>query len=82
MSIFVVCGLIVGHLLGGPEPDDRTVLAIATASRHPGIALAIAHINYPEEKQLAAAVLIFLLTNAALTAPYVFWRRRVRRAPE
>ena len=81
MSIFVVCGLIVGHLLGGPEPDDRTVLAIATASRHPGIALAIAHINYPEEKQLAAAVLIFLLTNAALTAPYVFWRRRVRRAP-
>ncbi len=76
MAIFVVSGLIVGHLLGGPDADDRTVLAIATASRHPGIALAIAHINYPQETDLAAAVLIFLLTNAALTAPYVFWRKR------
>lgn len=77
MAIFIVSGLIVGHLLGGPEADDRTVLAIATASRHPGIALAIAQINYPEEKYLAAAALIFLLTNAVLTAPYVFWRKRV-----
>jgi len=76
MAIFVICGLIVGHLLGGPDADDRTVLAIATASRHPGIALAIAHINYPQETDLAAAVLIFLLTNAALTAPYIIWRRR------
>src|SRR5690606_28962527 len=59
MAIFVVSGLIVGHLLGGPDADDRTVLAIATASRHPGIALAIAHINYPQETDLAAAVLIF-----------------------
>lgn len=76
MAIFVICGLIVGHLLGGPDADDRTVLAIATASRHPGIALAIAHINYPQEEYLAAAALLFLLTNAALTAPYVFWRKR------
>ena len=77
MTIFVVAGLVVGHLLGGPDPDDRTVLALATASRHPGIALLIAQINYPQETALAAAVLIFLVTNAVLTAPYVFWRKRI-----
>lgn len=34
------------------------------------------HINYSRETDLSAAVLIFLLTNAALTAPYVFWPKR------
>ena len=77
MTTFVVVGLAVGHLLGGPDPNDRTVLALATASRHPGIALLIAQINYPQETALAAAVLIFLVTNAVLTAPYVFWRKRI-----
>jgi BASS family bile acid:Na+ symporter len=32
-------GLLVGHLLGGPDPENRTVLALATVSRHPGVAL-------------------------------------------
>src|SRR5262245_57789815 len=36
---FTLMGLAIGHLLGGPEPEDRPVLALATASRHPAIAL-------------------------------------------
>jgi predicted Na+-dependent transporter len=40
--IISMCGLAVGHLLGGPDEDDRTVLAFATVSRHPGVAIAIA----------------------------------------
>ena len=38
----VVVGLIVGHVLGGPNEGDRTALAMATASRHPAVALAVA----------------------------------------
>jgi BASS family bile acid:Na+ symporter len=76
MAVFVVVGLLAGHLLGGPEPEHRTVLAMATASRHPGVALAIANINFPNENALAAAVLLFLVTNAVLSIPYVRWRRR------
>jgi BASS family bile acid:Na+ symporter len=34
--------LVAGHVLGGPAPEDRTVLALATANRHPGVALAVA----------------------------------------
>lgn len=76
IAIFILVGLAVGHLLGGPDPDDRTVLALATSSRHPGIALAIAHINFPNQKALIAAVLLFLVVNALLSIPYVTWRKR------
>lgn len=37
------------HWLGRPDPDDRTALAIASSMRHPGVALAIARLNFPEE---------------------------------
>ena len=48
-AAFVLIGLAVGHLLGGPDPEDRTVLALSTASRHPGVALAIAHATFPDQ---------------------------------
>ena len=35
LAAFVLVGLAVGHVLGGPVPQNRTALAIATASRHP-----------------------------------------------
>jgi BASS family bile acid:Na+ symporter len=75
-AIFVAVGLIAGHLLGGPDPSDRTVLAIATSSRHPGMALAIAHANFPHAQALVAAVLLFLVVNAVVSIPYVAWRKR------
>jgi hypothetical protein len=34
---FVLVGLVIGHLLGGPTPENRTALAFSTASRHPGL---------------------------------------------
>ncbi|WP_293405116.1 hypothetical protein [Phenylobacterium sp.] len=77
MALFVVIGMAAGHLIGGPDPSDRTVLATAACSRHPGVALAISHLNFPDEHLIAAAVLLFLLVNMVLTIPYVFWRKRV-----
>jgi bile acid:Na+ symporter, BASS family len=75
-SVFVVAGLIVGHLLGGPDPDNRTVLALATAARNPAIALAIARLNFPDEKAVIPALLLYLLTMLFVSFPYVTWRRR------
>lgn len=72
---FIAVGLAAGFLLGGPDPDDRDVLALATASRHPGIALAIAGGNFPDQTLAMPAVLTYLLLCAALTAPYLRWRR-------
>lgn len=76
LAVFVLVGLAVGHLLGGPDPGDRTVLALSTASRHPGIALAIAAAAFPGEKLALPAVLVYLIVSAIVSIPYVMWRRR------
>jgi bile acid:Na+ symporter, BASS family len=73
---FSLAGLAAGHLLGGPDPDDRVVLALATASRHPGVALAIASANFPGQKLVPAAVLLYLIVSAIVSIPYLTWRRR------
>jgi BASS family bile acid:Na+ symporter len=76
IAAFVLVGLAAGHLLGGPDPEDRTVQALSTASRHPGIALAIASANFPEQKLTPAAILLYLIVSAIVTIPYVAWRKR------
>lgn len=73
---FVVLGLAAGHLIGGPTPGDRSVLALATASRHPGVALAIAGLAAPQEKAVTAAVLLYLIVSIVVTLPYVSWRKK------
>jgi BASS family bile acid:Na+ symporter len=73
---FIVVGLAVGHWLGGPNPHTRTVLALATATRHPGVALIIANANFPDQKLVAPAVLLYLLVSVIASAPYVMWRKR------
>jgi len=75
IAVFVLVGLAAGHLLGGPNPQDRTVLALSTASRHPGVALAIAGANFPEQKLVLAAVLLYLIVNAIVALPYLAWLR-------
>jgi len=73
---FIVVGLAVGHWLGGPDARDRVVLALSTASRHPGIALALATFNFPHEPGVTAAILLYLLVNLLVSMVYVIWQRR------
>lgn len=76
MVVFVLIGLTVGHFLGGPDPEDRTVLVISTAMRHPAIAIAIAHANFPDQKLAPAAILLYLLVSVIAMAPYLRWAKR------
>ena len=75
-AVFAGIGLFVGHVLGGPNGDDRTVLALATATRHPGVAFAIGAAAFPDQKLEAAAVVLYLLTSLVVCLPYVAWRKR------
>jgi len=52
------------------------VLALCTASRHPGIAIAIAAANFPDQKRVPAAVLLYLIVNGILSGPYLKWTRQ------
>jgi bile acid:Na+ symporter, BASS family len=72
---FVVAGLAIGHLLGGPNPHHAGVLGLATASRHPAIALAIAARNFPDE-HFGATILLYLIVNALVGVPYLIWQRQ------
>jgi BASS family bile acid:Na+ symporter len=71
---FALVGLCVGHFLGGPDSDNRTVLAIATAARHPGMAIAIASLTFPDEKAVMAVVLYHVILGGIVAVPYVKWR--------
>ena len=73
--VFVALGLLVGQLLGGPEPGNRKVLALATGSRHPGIAVALAHAAFPTETLVAPAVLAYLLVGALVGTAYLSWSK-------
>lgn len=78
---FVGAGIASGELLGGPGARDGAALALSTASRHPGIALAITRANFPAVNQVSAAILIYLIVTAVAMIPYIVWsRRRVREA--
>jgi predicted Na+-dependent transporter len=79
IAAVVVAAVAAGHWLGGPEARDRTALAIASALRHPGIALAIAHINFPDDKLVPAAILLFLFVAAIVTTLYGKLRERGHR---
>lgn len=75
-AVFVIVGLAVGHFLGGPNSADRPVLALATASRHPAIAATIAIANFPQQKLVFPAILLYLLVNIILCLPYMVWLKR------
>jgi bile acid:Na+ symporter, BASS family len=76
IAAFVLAGLLIGHFVGGPKPENRTGLALATASRHPGIAIALAVANFPEEKLAISAVLLYLLVNILVSIPYHILTKR------
>jgi bile acid:Na+ symporter, BASS family len=80
MVVFVFVGLAVGHLLGGPDPEDRTALALSTAMRHPAIAIAVAQANFPDQKLAPAAILLYLLVSVVAAAPYLRWTKRHQEA--
>jgi BASS family bile acid:Na+ symporter len=77
LALFTLAGMAIGHFLGGPNPDDRTVLALATGIRHPGLAMAIASVNFPDQKAAVLAVVVcHVLVGLILSIPYLIWRRR------
>jgi len=76
MVLIAAGGLLLGHALGGPHPEDRIVLALSTASRHPAVALAIATSGVMKTKSELAAILLYVVVSILVSLPYVMWRRR------
>jgi len=73
---FVVIGLPVGHVIGGPEPNNRLTLALFTAARNPGIAVTKATTNFPLKKLVLLTALLYLLVNALISSAYLSYQRK------
>lgn len=80
MVVFVLAGLAVGHLLGGPDPEHSVVLALSSACRHPAIALLLASAKFPSE-QLVGTILLYVILNTILGMPYLAWVRKQYAVP-
>jgi BASS family bile acid:Na+ symporter len=73
LTIFAIVGVTVGHFLGGPIPENRVVLALATASRHPGVALIVAGSYLPHIGPALSVVLWHLIVGAVISGAYSRW---------
>jgi BASS family bile acid:Na+ symporter len=79
IALLGFCGLslLIGHELGGSERDERLVLALSSATRHPAIALSLASTAAPRVSQAGAAVLLYVVLSAL--AGHLYLRATKRR---
>ncbi len=77
--VMTFAALAIGHALGGPDPNDRTALAIACASRFPALVMLIASLNFPNAKPLPVVAAYLVFSNLA-AIPYMRWRAAERKA--
>jgi BASS family bile acid:Na+ symporter len=75
LVLFTLAGLVIGHVLGGPQPEQSVVLALSTACRHPALALTIASTNFPDQ-QFGPIILLYLIVNVLMGIPYIKWQQR------
>ena len=80
IAAVVVAAVGAGQWIGGPQESDRTALGITSAMRHPGIALAIATSNFPDNHLMPAAILLYVLVAAIVTT--IYGKIRSLNAPE
>ena len=72
LAALALVATAIGHLVGGPDPGERTALGVACASRHVGIAMLAA--SATPGKATIALVLAYLVMAALVTIPYLKWR--------
>lgn len=75
LSALTLISLIIGHLMGGEEPGERTALAVACATRHLGLAILVAA-AVPGPKT-AVFIAAYLVASAIVVIPYLKWQSKV-----
>jgi len=76
--------LLIGHFLGGPVEENRSVLALCTATRHPFIAITLIQQTFASQRLAVPAVFMALIVTSVASVPYVRMRKakRARAVPQ
>lgn len=77
MGVMVLVSLLIGYLMAGPDPEERTTVSIVTAMRNPGLALLFAVLFGSTIQGLKLAILTYLLVTIIVEIPFVRWRQHV-----
>jgi BASS family bile acid:Na+ symporter len=80
MASYASGALLIGHLMGGSERGNRSVLAVSTPARHPAITIAIAQTSIAGEQLVTPALLLLVVVTAVVTGTYLLLMRRRRPA--
>ncbi|MEA5532581.1 sodium dependent transporter [Crocosphaera sp. XPORK-15E] len=75
IAIMVIVSLGIGHALGGPDEDQRSILAISCIARNVGLALFIAILN-GLEKQVMPTIVVYLMVGAVFGVLYSIYHKR------
>ncbi|SKB15004.1 putative sodium dependent transporter [Planktothrix sp. PCC 11201] len=75
IAILVIASLGIGHTLGGPDEDKRSILAISCIARNVGLALFIAILNNVQQ-QVIPTLIAYIILGAILGVPYSLWNKR------
>jgi BASS family bile acid:Na+ symporter len=62
-------------VVGGPQEENRSALAVACATRHIGVAVVVA--TALPGGRVAVVISIYIAISVAITLPYTRWRRVV-----
>jgi predicted Na+-dependent transporter len=81
MAVMVLAALAIGYGIAGPEPRERTTLALVTSMRNPGLALLFAATYGADIPGLKLAVLAYLLITVLISIPFLRWQRRKQQVP-
>jgi BASS family bile acid:Na+ symporter len=73
--IIVAIALAIGHLLGGPSREQRSVLAVAGIARNVGLAFFIAGLS-DYGQQFIPTLLTYMILGSLLAVPYSLWNKR------
>ncbi len=76
-AIIIMLGssLAIGHLLGGPSREQRSVLAIASIARNVGLAMFIADLS-DYGQNFIPTLFTYMILGAFVAVPYSVWSKR------
>jgi bile acid:Na+ symporter, BASS family len=75
MASVSAAALAVGHVLGPPNPHERTTLAVECGVRHPALALAIGASNFGLQRALPVLIPC-VITFVVIATVYLSLRGR------
>lgn len=81
-ALFIVLGFGIGYLVGGPDPDTRSVLALGTAQRNIAAALVVGEQNFSDPRVVVMVIVVSVVGLILLPLARVLAKRKRERIEE